>query len=53
MDDIEAHSYEEISTIPAMLIEHTDREVAMVVKEMTDFRNEVRNYVMCGGYVLQ
>ena len=41
MDDIEAHSYEEISTIPAMLIEHTEHEVSLVVKEMIAFRAEV------------
>jgi len=39
-DDLEVHSYAEISTIPAIVIERTSKEVKLVVNEMLKFKAE-------------
>jgi hypothetical protein len=41
MDDIECHSYDEISAAPPMHIDKMDEGVKLVVEEMQRFKAEV------------
>lgn len=41
MDDIECHSYDEISASPPMQIANLDDRVKLVVEEMLRFKEEV------------
>jgi hypothetical protein len=42
MDDIECHSYDEISAAPPMQVANVDDSVKLVVEEMLRFKEEVR-----------
>lgn len=44
MDDIECHSYDEISTSPPVLIDTMDDRIKMVVEEMQRFKEEVGHH---------
>ena len=41
MDDIECHSYDEISAAPPMQITNVDDKVKLIVEEMLRFKEEV------------
>lgn len=44
MDDIECHSYDEISASPPMQLSNVDDKVKLVVEEMLRFKEEVNFY---------
>jgi hypothetical protein len=49
MDDIECHSYDEISASPPMKIGNVDQSVKLVVEEMQRFKEEVSHpWPACG-----
>ena len=51
MDDIDCHTYQEISTIPAIKLDDTTNPtVRLVAEEMVRFKKEVR--CIFGGYLL-
>lgn len=43
MDDIECHSYDEISASPPMHLSNVDDKVKLVVEEMLRFKEDVYN----------